>query len=81
MTASDIPAGAFQANWWVQGDDGVVKMATVVPVIFIGGADLTVATRAKGPLGELIGGAEAGFPILQQFNTFGAAAMDVGVAP
>jgi hypothetical protein len=81
VTASDAPAGSFLANWWVQGDDGVVKMATTVPVIFIGTADLTLTTRAKGPLGELIGGDTAGFPILQQFNTFGAAGMDVSVTP
>jgi hypothetical protein len=80
VVASDASAGSFRANWWIQGDEGVVKMDTTVPDISIGGADLTLTTPARGPLGELVGGAELSFLVLQQFNTFGAAGMDAGIA-
>jgi hypothetical protein len=77
VTESPLPAGSFLANWWQLTPKGMVKMGTDVPVIDIGGADLTLTTRAQGPLGQLIGGSAIGFPILQQFNTFVAAQMSV----
>jgi len=58
---------------------GSVKMSTRVPVINIGGADLLLTTNQHGPLGQLIGGSSIGFPIIQQFNTFGAAHMQISV--
>jgi hypothetical protein len=76
-TPSPQPAGSFTANWWQATADGSVKMSTNVPVINIGGADLTLTTNQQGPLGQLIGGSSTGFPIIQQFNTFGAAHMEV----
>src|SRR5262249_49400012 len=82
VVASDTSAGSFAANWWVKAPAGRVKMATVVPEIFIGTADLVLTTPADGPLGALIGGDTLGFPILQQFNTFQVARMRVSlVAP
>jgi hypothetical protein len=74
---SPNPAGSFLANWWQQVEAGNVKMSTNVPVINIGGADLTLTTAPNSPLGQLIGGSVTGFPILQQFNTFAAARMEV----
>ena len=50
-------------------------METAVPVILIGTADLELTTSPNGPLGQLIGGAFLGFPLLQQFNTFEQAGM------
>lgn len=70
-------AGSFLANWWQQTPAGIIKMATNVPVIKIGSANLTLTTGPSGLLGQLIGGSSTGFPIIQQFNTFGAAQMDV----
>ena len=75
---STAPSGSFDANWWksaVGGDS--VKMETHVPVIDIGGADLTVSTKANSSLGQLLGGASAEFPLLQQFNQFHNAQMQV----
>jgi hypothetical protein len=80
ITPSLQPAGSFLANWWQRGYHGApTKMSTNVPVIAIGGADLTLTTNAGGPLGELIGGSSAGFPIIQQFNSFGHAQMTVSI--
>jgi len=53
-------------------------MSTNVPVIKIGGADLTLNTE-DDPLTQLLGGPSTGFPIIQQFNTFAAANMQVNV--
>ena len=80
VTASTDPAGSFEANWWVQSGGARVKMDTDVPTIFIGTADLTLLTNPANPLGELLGGGEVHFPILQQFNTFAHAHMDVTVS-
>lgn len=75
VTASDVPAGSFVANWWVKSGRRTVKMATGVPEIFIGTADLVLATRKLTDLGQLIGGDSLDFVILQQFNTFAVARM------
>jgi hypothetical protein len=72
-------AGSFLANWWQQTKTGIVKMSTNVPVIKIGGADLTLITEDTDPLAQLLGGSSTGFPIIQQFNTFAAANMQVNV--
>jgi hypothetical protein len=73
VMASSVPAGSFTANWWQATHAGTVKMSTEVPVIKIGGADLVLTTHRLGPLGDLIGGSAIGFPIIQQFNTFATA--------
>jgi hypothetical protein len=81
VNPSAQPAGSFVANWWQATRGGNVKMSTHVPVIKIGGADLVMTTNQHGPLGQVTGGSSTGFPILQQFNTFGAAHMQITVAP
>jgi hypothetical protein len=77
VTASNVPAGTFDANWWSESGHARVKMATDVPTIFIGTADLTLLTNAANSLGQLFGGGVVPFPILQQFNTFAHARMTV----
>ena len=77
---SQAPAGSFEANWWVKNGNRVVKMDTLVPSISIGGANLVLTTDANSRLGHLIGGSSAGFPVLQQFNTFASANMVVSLA-
>ena len=81
VTASAVPAGSFEANWWVQAGASRVKMDTDVPTIFIGTADLTLVTDASNDLGHLLGGGVVQFPVLQQFNTFSNAHMAVTVTP
>ena len=79
VTKSDVPSGSFVANWWQNGRRGNVKMNTDVPSIYVGNANLTLTTDPNNELGQLIGGASTGFPILQQFNTFAGAHMEVTV--
>jgi len=81
VNPSSQPAGSFVANWWQDVRGGRAKMSTEVPVIKIGTADLILTTNASGPLGQLIGASSTMFPIIQQFNTFGSAQMQVTVAP
>lgn len=73
---SQTPSGSFDANWWRESQVAGVKMATSVPIIDIGSADLQLS-NANGALATLIGGDTLGFPILQQFNTFDDAEMSV----
>lgn len=77
VTASDAPAGSFEANWWFQAGAARVKMDTDVPVIFIGTADLALLTHPSNEIGRLFGSGAVPFPILQQFNTFTHAHMSV----
>jgi hypothetical protein len=81
VAPSPQPAGSFVANWWREVSGGRLKMSTNVPVINIGAADLILTTNPHAPLGQLIGGSSTGFPIIQQFNTFPGAQMQVTVAP
>jgi hypothetical protein len=76
VVESQMPAGSFDANWWRESQVAGVKMATNVPIIDIGSANLQL-TNANGALAQLIGGDTLGFPILQQFNTFDDAEMNV----
>ena len=76
---SQVPAGSFEAIWWQKTAAGNVRMDTLVPVIAIGSADLSLATDAASALGVLIGGGALGFPIVQQFNVLPSAHMDVAV--
>jgi hypothetical protein len=77
VVPSSQPAGSFVANWWREVNGRKVKMSTVVPSINIGSANLTLTTNPNGALGQLIGGSATGFPILQQFNSFATATMNV----
>lgn len=81
VTPSPQPAGSFVANWWQTAHGSTTKMSTSVPVINVGGADLILTTSPHGPLGQLVGSSSTGFPIIQQFNTFASAEMQVTVAP
>lgn len=79
---SPQPSGSFIANWWRQTSAGKVKMNTQVPVIAIGGANLILTTNPQSMLAGLMGGSSTGFPILQQFNSFASAQMNVStIAP
>lgn len=79
VTPSVVPVGSFDANWWQTSFDDGVKMATNVPNISIGSANLTLTTNPNSDVADLIGGTTLGFPIIQQFNTFPNAHMHVDV--
>jgi hypothetical protein len=79
VAASDTSAGSFDAIWWAQTSEGVVRMETNVPEILIGSADLELTTDPNGPLGQLLGGGTSNFVVLRQFNLFRTAQMEVGV--
>jgi hypothetical protein len=79
VTRSETPSGSFVANWWQKGQRGSVKMNTDVPSIYVGSANLTLTTDSDSELGQLIGGGSTGFPLLQQFNIFDGAHMEVSV--
>jgi hypothetical protein len=58
-TVTDPPPGAsfpFVANWWYNGRQGRIKMATSIPVLSYGGGNVKVYTRRQSLLGGLIGG-------------------------
>jgi hypothetical protein len=79
VTTSETPSGSFIANWWQKGRRETVKMSTDVPAISIGDANLTLTTEPDNELGQFIGRSSTSFPLLQQFNTFAAAHMQVTV--
>ncbi|MFN0053774.1 MAG: hypothetical protein ACKV0T_16465 [Planctomycetales bacterium] len=79
VVPSEASAGTFTANWWVETNRGTVKMQTHVPEILIGDADLVLTVEEDSSLSDLIGGPTLGFPILQQFNVFPTAQMDVKI--
>lgn len=56
VNAPSIPAFPFLANWWYSGRDGVIKMATDIPLIAFGFAALEFRTSSRSVLGGLIGG-------------------------
>jgi hypothetical protein len=69
--------GPFVATWWQDGNKGSVEMRTVFPAIQFGGAAVTLTTAASSALGTLIGGTTLTFPLLDSFNAFPAAHMEV----
>lgn len=81
VVPSSSSAGSFHANWWYRGGDGLVQMATVVPDIAIGGADLSFDTPVDPDLAALGFGSPPApdFPILQQFNVFADAELDAQI--
>ena len=83
VVAAPTPAGSFVANWWQDDDCGGdrIKMTTTVPAIAIGSADLTLTAKPGSDLAELLGGTNAGFPALQQFNTFAGATLRAEALP
>jgi hypothetical protein len=67
----------FIASWWADGNHGVVRARTVFPAIRFGASATTLTTPAGSELAELIGGTTLTFPILDSYNTFGSAQLQV----
>jgi hypothetical protein len=68
----------FTASWWHDAaGGGTVRMRTVFPAIRFGAASMTLTTPAGSELASLIGGTSLTFPVLDSFNTFPQAHMEV----
>ncbi|MCU0494360.1 MAG: hypothetical protein MUD01_22455, partial [Chloroflexaceae bacterium] len=68
---------SFVANWWASTANGIVKMTTTIPRAVVGEASLTLTTDPCSALGTLIGGPSLEFAVLQRFNTFAAARLEL----
>lgn len=75
-TSSPVP---FTASWWAEGQHGTVQMRTVFPSIRFSGATVTLTTPASSDLANLIGGTSLTFPLLDSYNDFNTAHMEVTV--
>lgn len=72
------PTGQFVASWWGDGVHGTVQSRTVFPNIsFFTGASTTLSTASGGELASLVGGTSLSFPILDSYNTFASAHLEV----
>ncbi|MBY0373882.1 MAG: DUF4925 domain-containing protein [Bryobacteraceae bacterium] len=70
----------FLANWWYRGKHGVIKMATDIPLIGFGNANVKVYTRRSSTLGQLFGANEiSGFTLLNVRGRFANAVMRVSL--
>lgn len=78
VTPAGFPAANFVANWWQDTSRGTVKLSTWVPSGTLGSAALVLDTSSP-QLVDVLGTSTATFPIIEQFNTFGSAAMTVTV--
>jgi hypothetical protein len=70
---------SFVANWWASSDNARVKMTTSIPTSLVGEASLTLTTDPQSALGQLVGGASMDFLVLQRFNMFAHARLNVGL--
>lgn len=71
----------FSATWWSDGNHGTIRMYTPFPQIRFGEAHMTLTTPANSDLARLIGGTSMTFPLLDSYNTFDSAHMDVVSVP
>jgi hypothetical protein len=69
----------FVARWWGEGAHGTVQMLTDLPDIRFGSASTLLTADAGSELALLIGGTTLTFPILDSYNTFDTAFMEVTV--
>jgi hypothetical protein len=67
----------FVASWWADGSYGVVRSRTTFPAIRFGTSTVTLTTPARSTLGKLIGGTSFTFALLDSYNTFANAHMEV----
>lgn len=84
-TVGDPPPNSafpFLANWWYSSRRGVVKMATNIPAIAFGSANVTVHTSRNSPLGRLIGGNRfSNFSFLAVRGVFTLGEMEISLRP
>lgn len=77
--AQEPPAApvTFVANWWSNGKHGVVRMHSDFPAINFSTASVTLTTPANSELAVLIGGTSMQFALLDSYNGFESAWMEV----
>jgi hypothetical protein len=69
--------GPFTATWWFDARSDTVRMRTVLPNIRFGSATLTLTTPAGSALSQVIGGTSMTFALLDSYNTFADAHLEV----
>lgn len=67
----------FNASWWSLAQHGLIKSHSEFPAIRFGVAHTTLTTPAGSELAALIGGTTLVFPLLDSYNSFGAAHLEV----
>jgi hypothetical protein len=83
----DGPVGApattsipFTANWWFASEAGTVKMASSFPQLFTAGDGVALTVPERSQLAALLGTTTVSdWPVLELFDDFPAAHMDVTV--
>ncbi len=69
---------SFIATWWEDGRHGTIRSRTEFPEItFTYDGSITLTTSAGSELASLIGGTTLNFPLLNSYNAFDYAAMEV----
>ena len=77
VAASAAPT-VFTASWWHdKSNSQQVRMRTVFPAIRFGTSSMTLTTPAGSELASLIGGTSLTFPVLDSYNAFPNAHMEV----
>jgi hypothetical protein len=80
--ASAVPTAApvqFVASWWGNGPHGVVRSRTVLPTIRFGSSTVTLTTPLGSALAKLAGSTQLKFALLDSYNTFASAKLEVRV--
>ncbi|MDF3070674.1 MAG: hypothetical protein K0R38_6275 [Polyangiaceae bacterium] len=67
----------FAASWWSDGKRGAVQSRTAFPDIRFGASSSTLTTQLGTELGELLGAATMTFAVLDSYNTFATAHLEV----
>jgi len=69
----------FVATWWAETAAGDVRMRTEFPEIRFGSASMTLTTALGSEMAELIGDTTMTFALLDSYNTFDHALLEVDV--
>ena len=82
LSGSAVPPGEeeetrFVASWWTEGKRGPVRMRTVFPRIIFSDATVTLTTSAGSVLEDLVGSQPFEFVVLDSYNAFDIATMEV----
>ncbi|RYZ03997.1 MAG: hypothetical protein EOO73_25415 [Myxococcales bacterium] len=78
-----VPTSApttFVASWWADGRHGTVQSRTVFPDIRFGSASTTLTTPSSSELGALLDATTLTFPILDSYNAFATAHLEVRIS-
>jgi hypothetical protein len=79
---SAVPTSApttFTASWWEDGRHGTVQSRTAFPSIRFGSSSTTLTTPSGSDLAALLNATTMTFPVLDSYNTFPTAHLEVRV--